>query len=77
MLYRHQLMAEGTETLGFTDVEHVSDMTEDRRKTSDVSFYGKTERENVVTLQKGTLPSSFLGKSIGPTVRLKKESHPM
>lgn len=54
-----QLMAEGTEILGFTDVEHVSDMTEDRRKTSDVSFYGKTERENVVTLQKGDFAIFF------------------
>ena len=52
-------------------------MTEDRRKTSDVSFYGKTERENVVTLQKGDFAIFFPWEVHRPTVRLKKESHPM
>jgi biofilm protein TabA len=48
-----QIVAEGRETIGATDVENVSDMTEDRRQKDDVSFYGKTTKENTITLEKG------------------------
>lgn len=54
-----QLVAEGRERIGYTDVENASDITEDRRETGDIVFYGKTEKENFVQLQAGDFAIFF------------------
>jgi biofilm protein TabA len=54
-----QLVASGRESIGYTDVENVSDLTEDRRETNDVVFYGHTEKENFIDLETGDLAIFF------------------
>lgn len=66
-----QVLGAGREKIGYTDMENAGEITEDRRETNDVVFYDKVEKENFVQLEKGILPFSFLGKSIGPTVNLR------
>ncbi len=48
-----QLVADGRETIGVTDVENVSDLTEDRQEKDDIVFYGETKKENFIQLEKG------------------------
>jgi biofilm protein TabA len=48
-----QIVAAGRERIGFTDVENVSDLTEDCRETKDVVFFGRTAKENFIRLEKG------------------------
>lgn len=54
-----QLVVEGRETIGVTDVENVSDLIEDRREKDDIVFYGHTEKENFIQLQKGDFAIFF------------------
>lgn len=54
-----QILGAGREAIGYTDVENVSDLTEDRRETNDVVFYGTTRKENFVELEKGDFAIFF------------------
>lgn len=54
-----QLLAAGKESIGYTDVENVSDLTEDRAETNDVVFYGHTEKENFIQLKQGDFAIFF------------------
>ena len=54
-----QILVAGREAIGYTDVENVSDLTEDRRETNDVVFYGTTRKENFVELEKGDFAIFF------------------
>ena len=57
-----QILGAGREAIGYTDVENVSDLTEDRRETNDVVFYGTTRNENFVELEKGDFAIFFPGE---------------
>ena len=54
-----QILGAGREAIGYTDVENVSDLTEDGRETNDVVFYGTTRKENFVELEKGDFAIFF------------------
>lgn len=54
-----QLLASGKESIGYTDVENVSGVTEDKRETNDVVFYSRTEKENFVRLHEGDFAIFF------------------
>lgn len=54
-----QILGAGREAIGYTDVENVSDLTEDCRETNDVVFYGTTRKENFVELEKGDFAIFF------------------
>lgn len=54
-----QILGAGRETIGYTDVENAGDLTEDRRETNDVVFYGTTRKENFVKLEKGDFAIFF------------------
>lgn len=54
-----QILGAGREAIGYTDVENVSDLKEDRRETNDVVFYGTTRKENFVELEKGDFAIFF------------------
>ena len=54
-----QILGAGREAIGYTDVENVSVLTEDRRETNDVVFYGTTRKENFVELEKGDFAIFF------------------
>jgi biofilm protein TabA len=54
-----QILGAAREAIGYTDVENVSDLTEDRRETNDVVFYGTTRKENFVELEKGDFAIFF------------------
>ncbi len=54
-----QLLAYGKESIGYTDVENASGLTEDRSERDDVVFYGHTEKENFVYLKEGDFAIFF------------------
>lgn len=54
-----QILGAGREAIGYTDVENASDLTEDRREKDDVVFYGRTQKENFVDLEKGDFAIFF------------------
>ena len=47
-----QVLGAGRESIGYTDVENVGSLTEDRREKDDVVFYGSTRKENFVKLER-------------------------
>ena len=54
-----QILGAGREAIGYTDVENVSDLTEDGRETNDVVFYATTRKEDFVELEKGDFAIFF------------------
>ena len=54
-----QVLGAGRESIGYTDVENVGSLTEDRREKDDVVFYGSTRKENFVKLEKGDFAIFF------------------
>ncbi|WP_071142191.1 YhcH/YjgK/YiaL family protein [Acidaminococcus timonensis] len=54
-----QILGAGRESIGYTDVENASDLTEDRREKDDVVFYGSIRKENFVKLEKGDFAIFF------------------
>lgn len=54
-----QVLGAGRESIGYTDMENVGSLTEDRREKDDVVFYGSTRKENFVKLEKGDFAIFF------------------
>ena len=42
-----QVLGAGRESIGYTDVENVGSLTEDRREKDDVVFYGSTRKREL------------------------------
>lgn len=56
-----QLVVEGRETIGVTDVENVSDLTEDRREKDDIVFMATRKKKTLFSCKRGLCDFLSLG----------------